>query len=115
MQDRIVLVVRFRTKPGKQDLLLGHLDKLVQTMSAERHFVNAVVHRNVDRPDEIVVYETWLGTRETFLKDEFPRPYRKPYEQILPELVEDRSVDWLTPIGSQAVRHVDRGSSDEPR
>jgi hypothetical protein len=67
-------------------------------MSAEPSFVNSVVHRNLDKPDELVVYETWLGTRESWLRDEYTRPYRKPYEDALAELIGDRSVDWLVPI-----------------
>jgi quinol monooxygenase YgiN len=100
MQDRIVLVVRFQTKPGKKEQFLQRLNTLVEAMSAESNFVNAILHQNVDEPNEIVIYETWRGTRESWLRDEFPRPYRKPYEQVLSELIDDRSVDWLTPIGT---------------
>ena len=100
MQDKVVLVVRFQTKPGKKEQFLQQLNTLVETMSAESNFVNAILHQNVDEPNEIVIYETWIGTRKSWLRDEFPRPYRKPYEQVLSELIDDRSVDWLTPIGA---------------
>ncbi|HEX9461212.1 MAG TPA: antibiotic biosynthesis monooxygenase [Alphaproteobacteria bacterium] len=99
MPDKIVLVVRFQTKPGKKEQFLKHhLSKLLDTMSAEANFVNVIVHNNLEKPNELVVYETWIGTRETWLRDEFPRPYRKPFEQVLSELVDERSVDWLTPV-----------------
>jgi Antibiotic biosynthesis monooxygenase len=98
MLDKIVLVVRLQIKAGKKAQFLTHLKGVLQTMSAEPNFINSIVHHNLDRPDEVIVYETWLGTRETWLRDEYPRPYRQPYEAILNELVDDRSVDWLVPV-----------------
>jgi hypothetical protein len=56
-------------------------------MSAEPNFVNSIVPHNLDRLDEMMVYETWLG-----LRDEYPRPYRQPCEAILEELIVDRLV-----------------------
>ena len=99
-EDRIVLLVRFQTKPGKTEFFLQQLRALVKTMSAESNFVDFVIHHNIDKPEEIIVYETWLGTRETFLKEELPRAYRKPYEETLSEFVENRSVEWLIPLHS---------------
>ena len=74
-------------------------------MKHEPSFVRSVVHENVENPDEVVVYETWKGTRESWLAEEYPRPYRKPYEDSLAELVADRSVAWLSPITGPAAPH----------
>ncbi len=98
MVSKIVLVVRLQVKSGKKAAFLEHLNRVVDTMSAEVNFVNSIVHDNLENPNEVVVYETWLGTRETWLKEEYSRPYRKPYEEIVSELLDSRSVDWLVPI-----------------
>ena len=98
MQDRVVLLVRVQAKLGKKAQFLAQLKKVVETMCAEANFVNAIVYHNLEKPNEVVVYETWMGTRESWSRDEFARPYRKPYEEVLLELVDDRSVDWLTPV-----------------
>ncbi|MDJ0390218.1 antibiotic biosynthesis monooxygenase family protein [Roseomonas sp. E05] len=98
MADKIVLVVRIRTKSGRKAELVEHLTNLVRTMSRETNFINAVIHDDVEQSDDVVVYETWRGTRESWLKEEYSRPYRQPYEQILADLTEGRSVAWLTPV-----------------
>jgi quinol monooxygenase YgiN len=103
MQDIIVLLVRFQTKPGQKARFLDRLQSLVEAMSVEDNFVDAIVHDNADRPDEVVVYETWRGTRESWMKEEFGRSYRKSYEKALSELIDNRTVDWLTPIEPLAV------------
>ena len=97
MQDKIVLLVRVQTKPGKKEPFLKQLNQVVETMSAEVNFVNAIVHHNLEKPNE-VVYETWTGTRESWMRDELHRAYRKPYEEALSELIDERSIDWLIPV-----------------
>jgi len=98
MQDRIVLIVRIETKPGMKAPFLKELDTVLESMSGEANFLKAIVHHNLEKANEVVVYETWQGTRETWLRDELSRPYRRPYEQAVSELVNDRSVDWLMPV-----------------
>ena len=44
------------------------------------------------------MYETWKGTRDSWLLNEMPRSYRAEYENVLPALLESRSVEWLTPL-----------------
>ena len=104
MEEKIVLLVRIQAKPGKKDRFLHQLYKVVETMSVEANFVSAIVHHNIEKPNEVVIYETWNGTRETWLRDELSRPYRKPYEQAVSELVDERSVDWLTPVALDSLK-----------
>jgi quinol monooxygenase YgiN len=98
MQDIVVLLVKFQTKPGQKARFIGQLQSVVEAMSVEDNYLDAIVHDNVDRPEEVVVYETWRGTRESWLKEEFGRPYRKSYEKAMSELIDSRTVDWLKPI-----------------
>ena len=105
MSSQIVLLVRIALKPGKKPEFLEKLHSVVGVMKKEISFINSVVHENVENPDEVVVYETWKGTRETWLAEEYPRPYRKPYEDSLADLVVDRSVSWLKPMASSPAPH----------
>ncbi|GAB7129033.1 hypothetical protein JCM19000A_35410 [Silvimonas sp. JCM 19000] len=98
MNNTIVLLIRFETRPGQRDLFVERLASLVKTMSHETDFVNAVLHTNLDEPDVVVIYETWRGTRETWLQQELPRPYRLSYENELAQLVASRTVQWLVPL-----------------
>jgi quinol monooxygenase YgiN len=100
MSNQIVLLVKISLKPGKKPEFLDRLRSVVSIMGKEPSFISSTIHENVDNPDEVVVYETWKGTRESWLAEEYPRPYRKPYEDGLPDLNQDPSVAWLTPIAS---------------
>ena len=105
MYSQIVLLVTIALKSGKKPEFLEKLHAVVGVMEKEPSFINSVVHENVENLDEVVVYETWKGTRETWLAEEYPRPYRKPYEDSLADLVVDRSVSWLQPMASPHAPH----------
>jgi len=97
----VVLVVRFRPKPGQREQFMKHLHELVDTMSKETAFVNTVIHDDIEQPADIVLYETWAHTsREAWIAEELPRPYRADYERLAAQLLESRHVDWLIPIRS---------------
>jgi quinol monooxygenase YgiN len=52
MIDKIVLVVHLQTRPGKKAQFLIHLDEVVETMSAEPNFVDAIIHHKLDSPND---------------------------------------------------------------
>jgi len=101
----VVLIVRFRPKPGQREQFLKHLHELVDTMSKEAAFVNTVIHDDIEQPADVVLYETWSCSREAWIAEELPRPYRADYERIGAQLLESRQVDWLVPT-----RSFNRGS-----
>jgi quinol monooxygenase YgiN len=96
---QIVLNIRFKTKPGKKEAFRESLFSLIQVMSSEPTFVNAIVHDDIDNPNDLIIYELWQGTKESWLAEELPKPYRKEYEEKLAELLEDRIISYLEPIG----------------
>jgi quinol monooxygenase YgiN len=99
-EERIVLLIRFDTKPSQRDEFLRSLEKIVNIMRKEASFIDAVISQNIDQPNELLMYETWRGNRESWLRDELPRPYRAEDEQALAELVVSRDVKWFTPLTS---------------
>ena len=98
MTAQVVLIVRLRCKPGKKEAFRQSLSAVIDVMSQEADFVNAILHESLDYPDQLVVYETWQGTRESWLREQMPKPYRREYEQQVAELLEARTGDWLVPL-----------------
>jgi quinol monooxygenase YgiN len=97
--SKVVLCVRFRTKPGQKEVFRKHLYRAINAMKEEKAFVNTIVHDFIDEPNDLLLYEIWHGTRDSWMREEFTRPYRQPYESIVTELIEERTVNWLTPVG----------------
>jgi quinol monooxygenase YgiN len=97
---RIVLLVRFDTKPDQLNAFIGSLRQVVDIMRKETSFIDAVISQCVDRPNELLMYETWCGDRESWLRDEPPTPFCAEYEQALADLVLSCEVKWFTPLTS---------------
>ncbi|SDW10670.1 putative quinol monooxygenase [Paenibacillus sp. CF384] len=95
--QQVQLNIRFTAKPGKKDEFRKELSSLIEEMSSEKSFISAIVSDDLDQPDVLVIYETWQGTRESWLAEEFTKPYRKNYEGTLGNLIVDRSISWLEP------------------
>ncbi|ACP21889.1 hypothetical protein NGR_b04260 (plasmid) [Sinorhizobium fredii NGR234] len=107
--DQIVLIVAFDPMPGRKEAFREHLFALVRAMSKEPHFVNTIVHDDLNHADRLVLYEIWSGTRERWLREEPQKPYRKTYEEGLPGLLADRIVQWMVPVaewGSSLTAHI---------
>ncbi|WP_366248783.1 antibiotic biosynthesis monooxygenase [Terribacillus aidingensis] len=97
--QQVQLNIRFKTKPGKKEEFRKELSSLIEEMSSEKAFISAIVSDDLDQPDDLIIYETWQGTRDSWLAEEFVKPYRKNYEGRLGDLIVDRSVSWLQPTG----------------
>jgi len=95
--QQVQLNIRFKAKPGKKEEFRKELYSLIEEMSSEKAFISAIVSDDLDQPDDLIIYETWQGTRDSWLAEEFIKPYRKNYEGTLGDLIVDRSVSWLQP------------------
>lgn len=96
--EQCVLIVTFDAKPGQKEAFRAHLYTLVGQMKAEPHFVNTIVHDDLDKPERLILYEIWSGSRERWQRDEPLKAYRKAYEQGLRDMLENRTVQWMTPV-----------------
>jgi quinol monooxygenase YgiN len=96
---QVILSITFKVKPGKKEAFRDSLFGMINTFRDEPAFVNAIISDDLDHPDDLHIYELWQGTRESWLAEEFPKPYRKEYEAALGNLVDDRIVSWLEPVG----------------
>ncbi|MGO4274218.1 putative quinol monooxygenase, partial [Paenibacillus sp. TAF58] len=65
VNQQIVLNIRFKAKPGKKEEFRTQLSSLIEVMSVENSFISAIVSDDLDQPDDLVIYETWKGTRDS--------------------------------------------------
>lgn len=98
MTQFVAIAVRFVPKKGMYEAFKGHLFDLIEAMKMEASFVNTIVHEDVEKPGELILYEIWRGNRETFRTFESPRPYRQAYVKYRDEMLDEISAHWLTPI-----------------
>lgn len=68
-------------------------------MWKEPTFINAIISDDIETQDDLVIYEIWQGINDSWLQEELPKSYRKKYEEILGDLLEDRIISYLTPSG----------------
>jgi len=97
--NQVILNIRFKIKPGMKKNFRDRLFSLINDFRNEPAFINAIVSDDIDQPNDLVIYEIWQGTRETWIQNELPKPYRSEYEEALADLIDDRTVSWLDPIG----------------
>ena len=64
----------------------------------EPEFITAIMHIMPDRPEEVMLYELWHGTREDFARVQHPKPYRSEYMQRSKRYVEHACVEWNVPV-----------------
>lgn len=97
MSEVIAFVVRLPGKPEHRDELETRLLEVLDAMSHEPDFVNTYLHRSVEDPDTLVLYETWACSAEYFRAHHLKLPYRQAYEAVLPSLLKrERSIEFLT-------------------
>jgi len=105
MSDTVAFVVRLPAKPEAFDRMLELLTHVVDKMSEEPDFINTWIHRDLNEPNTIILYETWACSREHFLKHHMSKPYRQVYEAALPGLLDaPRTLDFMSIIASHPER-----------
>ncbi|MBB6023796.1 quinol monooxygenase YgiN [Paenibacillus sp. JGP012] len=102
--NQIILNIRFKIKPGKKESFRESLFSMISNFKSEPSFVSAIVSDDLDHPDDLVIYEIWRGTKESWIQHELNKPYRAEYEDSLTKLIDDRIVSWLEPVGEWGSR-----------
>jgi len=93
-----VLLVFLPVKPEAREHFRKMLFAVGERIAKEPDFVSASVHEDMDDPDMIVLYETWIGSREHLLMAHLSKPYRKEYEAALPQMLKsERRIVFLQP------------------
>lgn len=101
-----VLVSRLRLKPGAGEAFRRRAEETLAAAARRPGFVRADLQENRALAGHVVVWETWRGTPEAFLRREMGQPYRRRYEAAVAELALEREIDWLTPVGTWAAARI---------
>lgn len=96
--EQAVIYIRFRIKPGRREEFRQALYNIIETMKHEPTWIDAIVLDDPENPDDLLLYETWAGSKEAWIAEQLDREYRVPYEKIVAELVEERIGIWLSPV-----------------
>ena len=105
-EPRTTLNLHYKLKPGAREAMLAEVQTVLDLCALEPEFVTAILQETSERPDELLLFEIWRGTREDFNRVQGPKPYRKEY------LARSRQyVNSVEAIFSSPVREWTQGSS----
>lgn len=95
MNHITTIYVRFQVKADKQKEFEAELSQLLKGLEQEKTFIEARIHRDLDEPNVIVLYESYSESRESFLNRVPNKPWFKAFLDNLPNLLEkERQVLW---------------------
>ena len=100
MANQIVLIVRFYVNAASKRLFLEKLKELFENIRREHTFVNASLQEDIEHPEQLLVYELWQETRESFLKNQMTKSYRSAFERAILNLKVVRTPQWLKPLAA---------------
>jgi quinol monooxygenase YgiN len=100
MNDQMVLIVRLGVEKSVRNVVRDNLIELFERIKDESTFVKATLHEDLEDPEQLLVYEVWRESRESFMVNQISKPYRINYEKVLLDLRVERTAQWLKPAGS---------------
>jgi quinol monooxygenase YgiN len=89
-----------QVKAGREDDYHQALMNLIRDHSTrEPDCIDIVVHRRVDDPTQIMLYERWRITRERFVSEQMSKPFIKDFtERTRKMVVADEEVTYWSSI-----------------
>lgn len=85
-----------KAKPGKEQLLRGELEKVIQPSRAEKGCIEYTLHESLEDKGVFVFYETWKD--EESLKLHLETSHYQEYRQNTAPLIDTREVYRLQKI-----------------
>jgi len=90
----------FDVVPERREEFLERLGGVLDAMRSEPTFCEAVLHRDPERADRFMLYETW-ESHEEVLEVQLARPYRIAWHEALPRVLQrERDVTIWQPVRS---------------
>jgi quinol monooxygenase YgiN len=97
--EQFTLTVKFTAKKENQEQFKQELIKLFDIINEEENLVSAVIHQNIQKPEEFLVYEIWNDTVEHFLNVHLKKPYAQEWDQLLLDMDVLREPSIYVPFG----------------
>jgi len=98
MSDKITLVVRFRMKESAKKEFAAKMRHTFAHIVKEKTFVQASLLQDMRDPKNILIYEVWNESPESFMKNQMGRAYRAEFEKMIVDLKIDRTPTWYSTI-----------------
>ncbi len=98
MNNQIVLIVRFWVTARSKPLFVEKLKAVFEQSQHEATFLSATLQEDLDHPEQLLVYEVWQETRESFLNKQMTKRYRIGFEQAILDMKVERAPQWLKPL-----------------
>lgn len=57
--DTIIVLVKYKTQPGKSEEAVGHMTRLLEQVKKEPHFIGIKLHVDPKDATNILLYEEW--------------------------------------------------------
>ena len=94
----VTFAIRLDVKPEEQERFLRLLNGVLDAMRHEPMFHEAVLHRNPERENHFMLYETWEDL-DNVIEVQLQRPYRDEWHEALPEILEsERDIETWLPL-----------------
>ena len=82
----VTYVIRFTVRPEQRSRFLALLDGVLDAMRHEPMFHEAILHRDPDHENHLMLYETWED-HDDVLTVQLQRPYREAFHAALDEVL----------------------------
>jgi quinol monooxygenase YgiN len=98
MSDKISLVVRFRMEEFAKQEFAAKMHDIFAHIVTEETFVEASLVQDMQDPKNILIYEVWNESPESFMKIQMSRAYRAEFEKMIVDLRIDRIPAWYSTL-----------------
>jgi quinol monooxygenase YgiN len=98
MSDKITLVVRFRMNDSVKKEFTAKMRDIFAHIAKEETFVKASLVQDMRDPENILIYEVWNESPESFMKNQMSKAYRAEFEKMIVDLKIDRTAAWYSTI-----------------
>jgi len=92
------LSLHYQVKSSQKEGLLVEIKVMLDRCAKEPEFIMAIVHETPERPNQLVLYELWKGTRAEFDATQGTKAYRKAYIENTKKFLDKADVEWSLPI-----------------
>ena len=92
------LSLHYQVKPGQKEGLFVEIRGMLDRCAKEPEFIMGILHETPERPNQVVLYELWKGTRAEFDATQGTKPYRKAYIENTKKFLEKVDVEWNSPL-----------------
>lgn len=84
--EQFTLFIKFTASKENHKAFKEELQKLFSIIQKEENFVSSILHQNIQKEEEFLVYEVWNDNIEHFLNVQMKKPFVLEWEKLLLEM-----------------------------